>query len=617
MWGGPGAIISLPMARPPLLSLADIALTFGGTPLLEAASLQLAPGERIALVGRNGSGKSTLLKIVAGLVAADSGQRFVQPGATVRYLAQEPDLSAYPTVLDYVLSGLAEGDDAHAARATLEALAVDPDAAPGPMSGGEIRRAALAHALAPDPDVLLLDEPTNHLDIAAIAWLEEHLKARRKSLVLISHDRRFLEELSTAVVWLDRGRTHRMDRGFAEFEDWRDGILSAEEDERRRLDKKIEQEQEWVRYGVTARRKRNMGRLRKLQALRTEKRELRKVTGLADMQLASADRSGKRMIVAEGLTKRFGDRTVVDGFSTTIMRGDRLGLVGPNGVGKTTLINMLLGRLAPDEGTVTYGTDLKVNLLDQRREALDPTMSLRHAISPSGSDQITVGSTTKHVAGYLKDFLFTPEQFNTPVGALSGGERARVLLGRAFAMPSNILVLDEPTNDLDLETLDLLAEVISDYDGTLLLVSHDRDFLDRTVTTTLVAEGDGTWSEYPGGYSDMLVQRGSAPVRSLGGPEPAPKKAKADKPAPAAAAPKKAKLSFREKHDLETLPAKLEALEGEIAKLSAAIADPNLYAKDPKRFDKLTADLSAKQAEKDAAEERWLELEMKREELEA
>ncbi|RAI00033.1 elongation factor 3 [Acuticoccus sediminis] len=608
------------MARPPLLSLQDIALTFGGTPLLEAASLQLAPGERIALVGRNGSGKSTLLKIVAGLVTADSGQRFVQPDATVRYLAQDPDLSAYPTVLDYVLSGLAEGDDQHAARATLEALGVDPDAAPGPMSGGETRRAALAHALAPDPDVLLLDEPTNHLDIAAIAWLEQHLKERRKSLVLISHDRRFLEELSTAVVWLDRGKTYRMDKGFAAFEDWRDEILAAEEEERRRLDKKIEAEQEWVRYGVTARRKRNMGRLRKLQALRTERREQRKATGLADMQLAGAERSGKRMIVAKGLTKSFGDRTVVADFSTTIMRGDRVGLVGPNGVGKTTLINLLLGRLKPDAGTVTYGVDLKVNLLDQRREALDPTTPLRHAISPSGSDQITVGDTTKHVAGYLKDFLFTPEQFNTPVGALSGGERMRVLLGRAFAMPSNILVLDEPTNDLDLETLDLLAEVISDYDGTLILVSHDRDFIDRTVTTTLVAEGDGTWSEYPGGYSDMLVQRGEAPVRAIENAGK-PKKAKDTKdarPSTAAAAPaKKGKLSFREKHDLETLPARLEELEAAIARLSDALADPNLYARDPARFEKLTNDLSTRQAEKDAAEERWLELEMKREELEA
>ena len=593
------------MARPPLLSLQDIALTFGGTPLLESASLQLAAGERIALVGRNGSGKSTLLKIVAGLIQPDSGQRFVQPDATVRYLAQEPDLSTFPTMLDYVLSGLAEGDDPHAARATLEALALDPDAAPGPMSGGETRRAALAHALAPDPDVLLLDEPTNHLDIAAIAWLEAHLKERRKSLVLISHDRRFLEELSTAVVWLDRGKTHRMDRGFAAFEDWRDEILAAEEEERRRLDRKIEQEQEWVRYGVTARRKRNMGRLRKLQDLRTERREQRKATGLAEMSLASADRSGIRMIVAEGLSKSFGDKTVVADFSTTIMRGDRLGLVGPNGVGKTTLINLLLGRLKPDAGTVTYGTDLKVNLLDQRREQLDPTMPLRQAISPAGSDQITVGTATKHVAGYLKDFLFTPEQFNTPVGALSGGERMRVLLGRAFAMPSNILVLDEPTNDLDLETLDLLQEVIADYEGTVLIVSHDRDFLDRTVTITLGLDGTGRVDVVAGGYEDWQRKRRQT-IASKARADKSGGKAPSTPPPPPPARP--AKLSYKDQRDLELLPARIEELEAAIAKGEAILSDPTLYTADPQRFANISQGIENARAEKDAAEERWLEL---------
>ncbi|MCF3936510.1 ATP-binding cassette domain-containing protein [Acuticoccus sp. M5D2P5] len=601
------------MARPPLLTLQDIALTFGGTPLLEDASLQVGAGERIALVGRNGSGKSTLLKIAAGIVAPDSGRRFMQPGATVRYLAQEPDLSAYASIEAFVQTGLGPGDDPHAGRIILEGLGLDPDAPTTKLSGGETRRAALAHALAPDPDVLLLDEPTNHLDIAAIAWLENLLEERRKALVLISHDRRFLETLSTAVVWLDRGHTQRMERGFAEFEDWRDGIIAAEEEERRRLDKKIEQEQEWLRYGVTARRKRNMGRLRNLQALRQERRDQRKQTGLADMQIGAAERSGKRLIIAEGLEKAFGGKPIVKDLSLTVMRGDRIGFVGPNGVGKTTLINILLGRLQPDAGTVRFGVDLKPILLDQRREGLDPTMSLRKAISPSGSDQITVGQTTKHVAGYLKDFLFTPEQFNTPVGALSGGERARVLLGRAFAMESNILVLDEPTNDLDLETLDLLAEVIADYDGTVLLVSHDRDFLDRTVTTTLVAEGGGKWSEYPGGYSDMLDQRGAAPTEPVGNEkrEKAPKKDAAPRPAQQ----KKVKLSFREKHDLETLPAKIEALEKEIAEMSERLADPNLYAKDPKRFDALTTAITEKQTEREAAEERWLELEMKREEL--
>jgi len=601
------------MARPPLLTLQSIALTFGGTPLLEAADLMVAAGERIALVGRNGSGKSTLLKIAAGLVAPDSGDRFIQPGATVRYLAQEPDLSAFATVGAFVESGLGPGDDPHAARLALEALKLDPEAAPGPMSGGELRRAALAHALAPDPDILLLDEPTNHLDIDAIAYLEELLRARRKALVLISHDRRFLETLSTATVWLDRGRTHRMERGFAAFEDWRDGILEAEDEERRRLDKKIAQEEEWLRYGVTARRKRNMGRLGKLQALRQERREQRQRTGLADMSMGQATRSGQRLIVAEGVTKAYGPRQVVKDLDLTVMRGDRLGIVGPNGAGKTTLVNLLLKRLAPDAGTVTFGSDIEINYIDQTRGALDPEMPLRQAISPSGGDQITVGGATKHVAGYLKDFLFAPEQFNTPVGALSGGERARVLLGRAFAMPANLLVLDEPTNDLDLETLDLLAEVIADFSGTLLLVSHDRDFLDRTVTTTLIAEGDGRWTEYPGGYSDMLTQRGEPAAAPVAAPRA---KAKAA-PAPARPAAKKAKLSFREKHDLETLPGRLEELEAEIARLGEALADPALYARDPDRFNTLTETLGARQAERDAAEERWLELEMKREELEA
>lgn len=603
------------MARPPLVALQNIALTFGGTALLEAADLAVADHERIALVGRNGSGKSTLLKIAAGLVEADRGDRFVQPGATIRYLPQEPDLSAFSTVGDYVASGLGPADDPHAGVRVLEALELDPAAAPGPMSGGELRRAALAHTMAPHPDVLLLDEPTNHLDIAAIGWLEAELKARRCALVLISHDRRFLENLAGSVVWLDRGRTHRMDGPFDGFEDWRDALLAAEEEERRRLDKRIAQEEEWLRYGVTARRKRNMGRLRGLQAMRQERREQRRQAGLASMAVADAERSGKRLIVAEGLTRSFGDRPVVLDLSLTIMRGDRVGLVGPNGVGKTTLINLLLGRLAPDAGRVSHGADLTVNLLDQRREDLTPGEVLRHAINPAGGDQVTVGGRTKHVAGYLKDFLFTPEQFNTPVGALSGGERARVLLGRAFAKPSNVFVLDEPTNDLDLETLDLLAEIVADYDGTVILVSHDRDFLDRTVTTTVVAEGNGIWREYAGGYSDMVAQRGAAPVNT---PEEPRRTARdGDRDRKAAGPNRRAKLSFREKHDLETLPATIDTLSAEIEKLSRTLEDPELYASDPTRFHRLTDELATKQSEYEAAEERWLELEMKREALEA
>ncbi|MEM9223472.1 MAG: ATP-binding cassette domain-containing protein [Pseudomonadota bacterium] len=607
------------MAQPPLLMLQDASLTFGGTPLLEAATLSVAAGERIALVGRNGSGKSTLLKIAAGLVEADAVRRFVQPGVTMRYLAQEPDLSRYATVGAYVESGLAPGDDPHAARRTLDALSLNPEKAPQPLSGGEVRRAALAHALAPDPDILLLDEPTNHLDIAAIGWLEAFLLERRKALVLISHDRRLLTTLSTATVWIDRARTHRMEQGFGQFEDWRDGILAAEDEERRRLHKKIEGEKDWLRYGVTARRKRNMGRLRKLEAMRKEQREARQRTGVAKLAVADATRSAKRLIVAEGVSKAFDGQTVVSDLSITVMRGDRLGIVGPNGVGKTTLVNLLLQRLPPDSGTVRFGADIAAHMIDQTREGLDPTRPLRQAINPSGGDQITIGGTTKHVAGYLRDFLFLPEQFNTPVGALSGGERARVLLGRTFATPGNVLVLDEPTNDLDLETLDLLAEVVAEYDGTVILVSHDRDFLDRTVTSTLVAEGGGRFVEFAGGYSDMLAQRGVEPVPTVSSPKRAPKaKAAAGKDdADAAARPRPKKLSFKEKHDLETLPQRLDTLEREIAALGEALSDPELYGKDAKRFAELTEALSARQSERDAAEERWLELEMKREELEA
>ncbi|MEM7695063.1 MAG: ATP-binding cassette domain-containing protein [Pseudomonadota bacterium] len=599
------------MARPPLLSLQDVSLTFGGTPLLSGADLFVAPGERIALVGRNGSGKSTLLKIAAGDILPDSGTRFQQPDATVRYLAQEPDLSAYATVGEYVRAGLPATLPDHAGERALTALGLDPDASPKTMSGGEARRAAIAHALAPEPDVLLLDEPTNHLDIAAIGWLEQTLKARRGALVLISHDRAFLNALGTSVVWLDRGRSHRMEGAFSGFEDWRDGILAAEDEERRRLDKKIAQEEEWLRYGVTARRKRNMGRLRNLQTMRQERRDARKALGTAEMGMAGASRSGQRLIVAEGISKTFPDAPVANDVSLTVMRGDRLGLVGKNGAGKTTLVKMLLGALTPDAGTVKFGTDLAVNIIDQKREDLAPNTKLREAINPSGGDMVTIGGTSKHVAGYLKDFLFTPEQFNTPVSALSGGERARVLLGRAFAKPCNVLVLDEPTNDLDLETLDLLAEVIADFDGTLILVSHDRDFLDRTVTSTLVSQGNGHWQDYPGGYSDMLTQ-GGPDLAAINAPPPAPQKPKTAKPKPK---PSRAKLSFREKHDLETLPATIDKLEAEITKLSKTLADPNLYAKDPKRFDAVTTDLAARQTERDAAEERWLELELKREAL--
>jgi ATP-binding cassette subfamily F protein uup len=602
------------MALPPLLSLQDIALTFGGTPLIVSADLPVSPGERACLVGRNGSGKSTLLKIAAGLVEADAGKRFMQPGATVRYLAQEPDLSAYPTTLAYVEAGLGPGDDPYRARYLLEQLGLTGEEKPTDLSGGEARRAALAHVLAPEPDILLLDEPTNHLDLPVIEWLEGELKSLRSALVLISHDRRFLESLSQATVWLDRGRTRRMDRGFAHFEEWRDQVLEQEEAEHHKLGRKLVAEADWLRYGVTARRKRNVRRLGNLHAMRQQYRDRQRAVGTVNMSLAEAEQSGTLVVEAEGISKSFGDRAIVSDLSLRVLRGDRLGIVGPNGAGKTTLINMLTGGLEPDEGRVRLGSNLQMVALDQRRASLDPDATVAETLTGGRGDTVTIGGQTKHVIGYMKDFLFSPEQARTPAGVLSGGERNRLMLARALAQPSNLLVLDEPTNDLDLETLDLLEEMIQDYSGTVILVSHDRDFLDRTVSSVLVSEGEGRWIEYAGGYSDMVAQRGRGVQARIVEKEAKPKSA--DKPAAAASAQGKRKLSFNEQHDLKTLPKRMGELEAKIAKVQEILADPELYSRDPARFQKAMDALTQLQTELHAAEERWLELEMLREELE-
>jgi ATP-binding cassette subfamily F protein uup len=604
----------IPRMAPPLLLLQDIRLTFGGRPLIENATLSVSAGERLCFVGRNGSGKSTLLKIAAGTVEADSGTRFVQPGATLRYLPQEPDLSAYATVRAYVEAGLGPGDDPYRATMLMEALGLTGEETPGQLSGGEARRAALARAIAPEPDVLLLDEPTNHLDLPAIEWLEETLKSMRSALVLISHDRRFLERLSKATLWLDRGTTRRLEQGFSAFEEWRDNVLHEEEKERERLDRKISQELDWVRYGVTARRKRNMGRLRKLEGLRQERRDQRRAVGSVNLQASEGNISGKSVIEAADVSKAFGERAIVRDFSTRILRGDRIGLVGANGAGKTTLLNLLTGVLAPDSGTIKLGTNLEMVTLDQRRESLDANLRLADALTEGRGDNVMVNGQPRHVIGYMKDFLFTPEQARAPITALSGGERGRLMLARALARPSNLLVLDEPTNDLDLETLDLLEELLDDYEGTILLVSHDRDFLDRVATSVIVAEGDGRWTDYAGGYTDMLAQRGAAaPSRTSAKAEP---RKDEKKPAAERAAPvSKGKLSFKQKHALETLPAKIDALGAEIAKLEAKLATPNLFASDRKAFDAANTRLAAAQHERDAAEEEWLTLEMLREEL--
>ncbi|MFL5026395.1 MAG: ABC-F family ATP-binding cassette domain-containing protein [Microvirga sp.] len=602
------------MALPPLLLLQDIALTFGGTPLVESAELSVSPGERACLVGRNGSGKSTLLKIAAGLIEADRGKRFVQPGATVRYLAQEPDLSAYPTTLAYVEAGLGPGDDHYRARYLLEQLGLTGDEKSADLSGGEARRAALAHVLAPQPDILLLDEPTNHLDLPVIEWLEGELKSLRSAMVLISHDRRFLESLSQATIWLDRGRTRRMDRGFAHFEEWRDQVLEQEEAEHHKLGRKLVAEADWLRYGVTARRKRNVRRLGNLHAMRQQYRERTRAVGTVNVSLAEAEQSGTLVVEAEGISKTYGDRAIVSNLSLRVLRGDRLGIIGPNGAGKTTLINMLTGVLDPDGGRVRLGSNLQMVTLDQRRASLDPDATVVETLTGGRGDTVTIGGQTKHVIGYIKDFLFSPEQARTPVGVLSGGERNRLMLARALAQPSNLLVLDEPTNDLDLETLDLLEEMIQDYSGTVILVSHDRDFLDRTVSSVLVSEGEGRWLEYAGGYTDMVAQRGRGVQARVVEKESKPKSA--DRPAASAPAQGKRKLSFNEQHDLKTLPKRMGEMEARIAKVQEILADPELYSRDPARFQKAMDALTQLQTELHAAEERWLELEMLREELE-
>ena len=596
-----------------LLHLRGIGLTFGGRPILESAELAVAEGERVALVGRNGSGKSTLLKIAAGMVEADKGERWVQPGTTIRYLPQEPDVSAYKTVLDYVEAGLGPTDNSHRCISLLRELGLSGDEDPKRLSGGEIRRAAIARTLAPEPDIVLLDEPTNHLDLPAIEWLETELKSLRSAFVLISHDRRFLQSLSNRTVWLDRGESKRLERGFAHFESWRDEVLAKEEAEQVLLAKRIDTEEYWMRHGVTARRKRNMRRVDLLASLRKERREHVGAMGAVRMSASPGDLSGKLVAEAKGMSKSFGDRPIIANLDLLIMRGDRLGIVGPNGAGKTTLIKLLTGQIEPDSGSIRLGTNLQTVTLDQSRQSLDPNATLADVITDGRGSSVTVNGETKHVVSYMKDFLFPPDKARTPVSVLSGGERGRLILARELAKPSNLLVLDEPTNDLDLETLDMLQEMLADYQGTILLVSHDRDFLDRVATSVLMSEGDGKWTEYAGGYSDMVAQRGQGVEARKAKAEPE----KSSAPSAAPPAPQaQRKLSFKEKHALETLPGLMDKLQKDIAKHEAALADASLFARDPKGFDGAIAALAKALEELAKAEEQWLDLEMKREELE-
>jgi ATP-binding cassette subfamily F protein uup len=598
---------------PPVLQLRDVRLTLGGQPLLDGAELSVAPRERIALVGRNGSGKSTLLKIAAGDIEPDAGTRFAQPGASMRYLQQEPDLSAFDTALAFVLDGLSEEDDPHRARALMEELGIDPGARTSSLSGGEARRAALVRTLAPMPEVLLLDEPTNHLDLLAIEWLEKELAQTRSAFVLISHDKRLLSDLTEATVWLDRGATRRLEQGFAAFEAWRDQLLEEEEAERHKLDRRIVMEEHWLRYGVTARRKRNMRRVGELGQMRKERREARRVQGEVKMTASDAGASGKLVIEADGLSKTYGGRAIVKDFSIRVARGDRLGIIGANGAGKTTLVNLITGVVVADSGMIRLGAGLEMATLDQRRASLEPMTPLVDALTGGGSDFVSVNGQRKHVIGYMKDFLFGPEQARTPIGKLSGGERGRLMLARALAQPSNLLVLDEPTNDLDIETLDLLQELLDDYPGTIILVSHDRDFLDRVATSVLVSEGAGRWTEYAGGYSDMVAQRGfglTAPSALLAAKAP-----KDQRDVAPAAAPRR-RLSFKDKHALERLPARIADLREELARLDSLLADPLLHARDPRAFQRASSDYGVRQGDLERAEEEWLTLEMLREEIE-
>ncbi len=597
------------MARAPLLQLSGISLTFGGNPIFDNLDLVVQPGDRVALVGRNGSGKSTLMKVMAGLVEPDAGLRVVPPGVTVGYMEQDPDLSGHATLGDFAASQLPE-DEAYKVPMVAEGLKFNPETPVATASGGERRRAALAKLLAEAPELMLLDEPTNHLDIQAIEWLEEELKGTRTAFVLISHDRAFLRALTKATLWIDRGQVRRRESGFDGFEEWRETVWAEEDDARHKLDRKIKAEAKWAVEGISARRKRNQGRVRALAALRDERGSQIRRQGTAAMEFESGVQSGKRVVEARGIGKIFGDKTIVDDFDLRVLRGDRVAFVGANGVGKTTLLKMLTGEVQPDSGTIQLGTNLDIAVFDQTRAQLNPEMSLWDNLTgdptmavSGNSDQVMVRGTPKHVIAYLKDFLFDERQARAPVRSLSGGEKARLLLAKLMAKPSNLLILDEPTNDLDVETLDLLQDILGDYDGTVLLVSHDRDFIDRIATATVAMEGQGSVTAYPGGWSDYAAQRGA------GAAETPTAKAKPGAPAVKPAARKLEGLSFTERKRLEALPDLIAKLETEISRLAALLESEDLYTREPVKFRKGSEALADRQAQLANAEAEWLALE--------
>ncbi|WP_187431696.1 ABC transporter ATP-binding protein uup [Roseobacter fucihabitans] len=599
------------MARIPLLQLNEISLTFGGDPVFADLSLVVQPGDRLALVGRNGSGKSTLMKVMAGLVEADSGGVVPGPGVSVGYMEQDPDLGGFETLGEFAAHGL-EASEMYLVERAGEGLKFDPARPVATASGGERRRAALARLMAGSPDLMLLDEPTNHLDIEAIAWLENELKQSRKGYIIISHDRAFLRALTRATLWVDRGAVRRQEKGFADFETWRDQVWEEEDTQRHKLNRKIKSEARWAVEGISARRKRNQGRVRALQELRAERGAQISRQGTAAMALDAGPKSGRKVVEVTDITKAFGEKSILKPFSLTVQRGDRIAFVGPNGVGKTTLLNMLIGREEPDSGTVKLGTNLEIALFDQARARLDPDMSLWDSLTGdpdmrvSGkADQVMVRGIPKHVVGYLKEFLFDEAQARAPVRALSGGEKARLLLAKIMAKPSNLLVLDEPTNDLDVETLDLIQELLGTYDGTVLLVSHDRDFLDRVAATTIAMEGDGKATVYAGGWTDYIRQRGQDDF--AGSVTPSKTSARGEKPKSS----QKSGLSFTEKHRLEALPAEIARLEAEIAKLEVLLGDPALFTDHPVKFQKATDALVERHEKLQSAEEEWLLLEEK------
>lgn len=595
------------MARAPLLQLSDISLTFGGNPVFDGLGLVVQPGDRVALVGRNGSGKSTLMKVMAGLVEPDRGLRVVPPGVTVGYMEQDPDLSGFATLGDYAGSGLPD-DMGWRVAAVAEGLKFNPETPITSASGGEKRRAALAKLMAEAPELMLLDEPTNHLDIEAIEWLERELSQTRAAFVLISHDRAFLRALTKATLWIDRGEVRRRESGFDGFEEWREGVWAEEDEARHKLDRKIKAEAKWAVEGISARRKRNMGRVRALQDLRAERASQIRRQGTAAMVLEAAPSSGARVVEAKEISKAYGDKVLIKSLDLRVTRGDRVAFVGPNGVGKTTLLKILLGQIEPDSGSVKLGTNIETAVFDQTRAQLDPEASLWENLtgdplmSVSGaSDQVLVRGQPRHVVAYLKDFLFDDSQARAPVKSLSGGEKARLLLAKLMAKPANLLILDEPTNDLDVETLDLLQDILGEFDGTVLLVSHDRDFIDRIATQTVAMEPGGKATVYPGGWSDYAAQRPVALAEIAAKTAASAPQSKQDM--------KKADgLTFTERKRLETLPGVIEKLEAEITKLAGYMEQPDLYEKEPVKFRKASEAMAERQQALAEAEEEWLTL---------